>query len=488
MTFNHRIILKTISIVLFFEGLAMLIPGLSGIYFHEKQAAASLLTIAIMAIIVGISFFLHLRYNTLKIKTREGFFITIVTWFSVCFIGALPFFFSGYDYTFTEALFESTAGWTTTGAWAFNPATSAKSLILWKAICSWMGGIGILLLTISIFPILGIQGQKMVRSEIRGPALEKMSARMSDTAKLSYKIYIVMTLLEFLCLLPSGLPKYEILVNTLFSISTAGILNFNSGLYLAFTPYVQTVFTLFTFLASCNFVIFFFIAIGKWDKIIKNIELRVYIGLLVCSIITMAIMLTISGEYPSFMNALGDSITQAISYSSTSGFKVANTSIWPTACKMILLILVFIGGCSMSTSGSLKVIRVIIFIKLIFRGIYKRIHPRAIKPIMLEGQPVSARSASATAGFILLFFTIFIFSSIVFSVENLDMETTLSIALGTLSNNGTAFGIISNGDYSFLSGISKFYASLLMLTGRLEIIPIIILFSRSFWNSDRARS
>ncbi len=488
MKFNHRIILKTISIIIFFEGLAMMIPGIAGIYFNEMQAAVSLLTVSCISIISGLSFFLYLRYDTLKIKERDGFYITILTWFSICLVGSLPFLFSGYGYTFTDALFESTAGWTTTGAWTLTPLSSCKSLILWKAMCSWMGGIGILLFTISVFPILGIQGQKMVASEITGPTLKKMSAKISDTAKLSYKIYLLLTILEFILLLPTGLPKFEILVNTLFSISTAGLVNFTDGIYFSLSPYTQTIFTIFTFLASCNFIIFFMLATGKWKTALKNTEVKVYVALLGYGIIIMTIMLTLCGEYSSFTQALGDSVSQAISYSSTSGFKVTDTNIWPTSCKMILLILVLIGGCAMSTSGSLKVIRFIVFFKLIIRGIYKRIHPHAIKPIMLEGKPVSAKSASATTGFIMIFFALFVFSSIIFSFENMDIETTLSLSLGTLTNNGTAFGLISDGDYSFLSGFSKIYASLLMIAGRLEIIPFIILFSRSFWNSDRARS
>ncbi len=231
MKFNHRIILKTISIIIFFEGLAMMIPGIAGIYFNEMQAAVSLLTVSCISIISGLSFFLYLRYDTLKIKERDGFYITILTWFSICLVGSLPFLFSGYGYTFTDALFESTAGWTTTGAWTLTPLSSCKSLILWKAMCSWMGGIGILLFTISVFPILGIHGQKMVASEITGPTLKKMSAKISDTAKLSYKIYLLLTILEFILLLPTGLPKFEILVNTLFSISTAGLVNFTDGIY-----------------------------------------------------------------------------------------------------------------------------------------------------------------------------------------------------------------------------------------------------------------
>ena len=488
MTYNHRVILRTISVIMLFEGCAMLIPLVCAVYYQEWGAASAFFFTAICCICFGMTVFKHLRYYTLKIKTREGFFVAFICWFLVCQVGTMPFALSECGYSYIDCIFESVSGWTTTGAWVINIDTMPRSLVLWKAISNWLGGMGLLLLTISFFPILGVQGQKMAAAEVPGPDLEKMSARISDTAKLSYKIYIAMTVLELCLLLPSGLTPFEAAINTMSTISTAGLYNLNNDVVINFTPYVKAVFTFFSIAGSVNFMMYFFISVGKWKRVVKNVELRTYLGLLTGGSVIMAIVLTASGTYHSFFSALGDSFVQAVAFGSTSGFEIADINVWPTACKIILLVLLLIGGCGNSTSGSIKVIRFIVYFKLIIRGIYKRIHPHAIRPIMIQNKPVSAESASSITVFLMLFFSIYIFSSLVLSVENQDMETTLAAALGAITNNGTGFGNIAGGNFGIFSAFGKLFSAILMLAGRLELYAIILLFSRSFWNSDRARS
>lgn len=466
MKYNRKIILKILSIILALEGFTMLIPALAAVITGDKNTAVIFaFTGIILFLLFGLIFITH-RNVKLKLKPRDVFLLGAFIWGAVCLTGALPFLLSPYGYTFAEAFFESAAGWTTTGAWSFDPAASCYSLILWKAMCSWLGGIGVILMIISLFPGLGVKGLK--------------------NAKQFYMVYILFTIAEFVLLSFSGMPVKETIVNTLFSISTSGILNFSGLGVIEMTPYVQTVFTVFTFLSSCNFAAFFVRSFAYWKKSFRSTELKVYVSLLAAAILIIAFSLLASGIYEGFCEALGMSVTQAVSFSSTSGFKVAETNMWPATAKFILLILVFIGGCSDSTSGSVKVMRFIIFFKLIRRGIFKRIHPKAVKPVMLEGEPVSAKDASETTGFLLIFFMLFIFGAIVFSLENLDLETCFSLSFGTLTNNGTAFGMISNGDYTFLSGLSKIFSGFLMICGKLEIWPVMILFSRSFWNTERS--
>lgn len=488
MTYNFRVILRTLSVVLLFEGVAMLIPMAYGVYLKEDGPASSLFFTSICCIAIGSFIYRHLKYYTLRIKTRESFFVAFLCWFIVCMTGTLPYLMAQCGYSFTDSLFESVSGWTTTGAWVIDINEMPRSLILWKAISNWLGGMGLLLLTISLFPVLGVQGQKMAAAEVPGPEFEKMSARISDTARISYRIYIIMTIAEICLLLPSGLDPFEAIINTMSTISTAGLLNLHNDVVANFTPYVKTIFSVFSILGSINFMMYFYGYRRRWDKIWKNVEVRTYLGLLFFGALIIGFFLYFGGHYDTFFGAWGDSLAQAIAFGATSGYEIADINLWPTTCKVILIILLFIGGCGNSTSGSIKVIRFIIYFKIIHRGIYKRIHPRAVKPIMVQGKPVSAAIASSVTVFMMLYFAVFIFSALVFSLENLDMETTLSTALACITNNGTGFGSIAGGNFSILSCFGKLYSAILMLAGRLEIYAIIILFSRSFWNSDRARS
>ena len=488
MTYNHRVILRTISILLLFEGAAMLPPVICAVYHNEKGPASALFFTSCCCVALGMLIFRFLKYYTLKIKQRESYFIAFICWFTVCLVGTFPYALSGCGYAFTDCVFESVSGWTTTGAWTIPLDSMPRSLVLWKAISNWLGGMGLLLLTISLFPVLGAEGQKMISAEVPGVEVEKMSARISDTAKMSYRIYIVMTAVEFLLLLPSGLTPFEALINTMSTISTAGLMNLGSSALTDMTPYVKSVFTTFSIVGSINFMMYFFLYHRKWKTVWRNVELRTYLGLLSGGALIIAVSLVSCGRYDSFTEALGDGFTQAVAFGATSGFEIDDINLWPTLAKMVLLILLFIGGCGNSTSGSMKVIRFIIYFKIILRGVYKRIHPRAVKPIMIQGRPVSAATAASVTVFTMMYFAVLLASSLIFSLENMDMETTLCTALACITNNGTAFGAITGGNFSLLSVGGKLYASILMLSGRLELYAIILLFAPSFWNSDRARS
>lgn len=485
--FNHKVIIRIIATILLFEGIAMLIPLSAAMIYHEVSAATSFLLTALCCTSFGLTVYKNLSFDDFRLRARDGFFIVIATWITVCIVGAIPYYFSGVGYSVADSFFESVAGWTTTSAFVLEIPSLPKSILLWKAVNNWLGGMGILVLTVSIFPKLGVGGQKMVAAEIPGPTLEKLHARMGDSAKVSYKIYIILTILELCLLLPSGIHPFDALVNTLSSISTAGIMNIRGVVNINLTVYVKTILTIFSIVGSVNFIVFFFISTGKWKRIINNMEFRIYILILLGAATIMSISLYVSGTYSSPFGAIDNAIAQAVSFGSTSGFLVADINNWPTPCKIILLALSIIGGCAYSTAGGIKVIRFIVFLKLVLRGIYKRIHPKAIKPIILDNEPISPANAASITVFILLYFAIIIIGAILLSIENLDLETTLSASVSTFTNTGAGFGLISAGYYGDFSWFGKIIASILMLAGRLEMYAIIIVFSRSFWNPEHAK-
>ncbi len=486
---NGKLIFRISSIIVLMEGLIMLLPFCFACAFREFQTASSFFVIAIICIAFGGTIHRVSRRQEISMRHFRKDYITVVLcWFVVILIGALPYYLARQGYSFSDCLFESCAGWTTTGATVMDYADMPRSLILWKCISSWFGGMGIIVLTTSVFPRLGIGGQKMAASELPGPALEKLSARFGDTAKITYSIYIALTAIEFLLLLPTGIGTYYALVNTLASVSTGGFINLTaSQTAFVITPYIKGIFALFSMASSVCFIGYFYLAIGKWRAALGIYEIKAYFRIIGVLSLLVAISLFINETYRGFLNCLGNAVVQVIAFCSTSGYIIDDIGNWPSFCKFALIIAVFIGGCSFSTSGSIKVIRFSVFLRLIHRGIYKRIHPQAIKPVMLGKNVVSARTASIVASFILLFFGLFMFSSLVVSLDNFDMETTFSAVLAVITNNGTGFGKVTGSDFSMFSAPICLYLTFLMLAGRLELYTMIIVLSRSYWDNDRTK-
>ena len=483
---NYRVILRIIASILLFEGVAMFIPLIYAIVTDDPSAPAFFLP-ALTCLCIGLIIQTQLQYHTLKIRQRESYLIAFVCWITVSVMGTFPYLMAGCGYSLTDCIFESVSGWTTTGAWTVDISAMPKALLLWKAITNWLGGMGLLLLTMSFFPVLGVEGQKMVNAEMPGVDKEKFAARSSDAAKIAYAIYVVMSVLEAILLTLSGLDPFTAIVNTMSSISTSGLLPVNGVNVVAISPLITAILTVSTLFGAVNFTVYFLIYKRKWQAIAKNTEVRVFLMTLTTVSIVIGASLYHGGYYQGFMEAWGTAFVQTVAFGATTGFEIANINSWPGIAKMLLICVLIIGGCSNSTSGSIKVIRFIVFIKLIKRGIYKRIHPRAVKPVMFQGKPISASSVSSITVFLMLYFLVFLFGSLVFSLENLDMETTFCTTLACITNNGTAFGDVVGGNFSILSNFSKLFSAMLMIAGRLEMYAIILLFSRSFWNPNRAR-
>ncbi len=489
MGFNHRLIFKTVSTILLFEGIAMIIPFIFACYYREYSPATSFFCMIVICVTFGETMRRVIPKGSRKLKSREGYYVVLVSWFFVILLGSMPYYLSDQGYSLVDCWFESCAGWTTTGSFVLDPDAMPRSLFAWKAITGWLGGMGIIVLTISVFPRLGIGGQKMAAAEVPGPELDKLTARFGDTAKICYRTYVVLTVMEFVLLLCSGMGPYYSFINTLSTISTSGIVTITSAQEaFVLTTYVKVVLSVFSMAGAISFMIYFYINIKKFDLVFKHYEVRIYVLIIIISASLIATSLAMSGTYSSIEESIGMASLETIAYATTTGFVATDIGVWPTFAKVMLIILLFIGGCGFSTSGGIKVIRAVVFFKLILRGLYKRIHPRSIKPIMTAGKPISATNASSMTVFLLLYFAVFLLSSILLGLENLDMETTLSAVLATMSTGGTGVGLLTNSDFSIFSPLGKIFLTVLMLIGRLELYAVIIMFSRSYWNMDRTSS
>lgn len=487
MFFDYQLIARIFGFLLLILGVAMVPSIICAHVYDEFKCFQALLITCTQCFFWGIIIVIAMRPNRTKFRTREGYIVVASCWVVASLIGTFPYMLSGFAPHFFDALFESTAGFTTTGCTAFNYDIMPNSLILWKATGNWLGGMGILVFVISVLPALGINGQFIVRAEAPGPVFEKISVRMSDTAKILYLSYISLSVLEFLLLrFGGGMPSFDALINTMGSISTGGVSIYSDGIMHYNSLFIELVISIFTILASFNFLLYHYAASGKWRYLLKDIELRYFLLFIGAGTVICTLAQQIRGTSSTFGSALRSSFFQVTSFATTAGYAGSDYGSWPSICITVLIILMLIGGCAASTSGSIKVIRVMILFKMIRRAFKKKLHPRQVVAIKVGEKATPAHVVSEITVFILVYLLVFLIGSLLLALQNLDLETTLSTTLAMLSNTGIGLGEgACTGNYSMYSNALKPVMCLLMIIGRLEMFPIIVLFTKNFWGKDR---
>ena len=365
---------------------------------------------------------------------------------------------------------------------------TAKSMLFFKALAHWIGGMGILVLVVSILPKLGIGGQSIAMAETPTPKIEKVTDRISDTTRILYIMYISFTAIEFVLLLLSRkMEVFDALVNTLSTISTGGFMTHDLGIRYYESVYVETVITVFSFLVTVNFNLYYFLINRRTRELTHNTELRVFMCVIASTSVLIALNLRLSGIYDNIGTALRHSLTQVVSFATTSGFSFAEFTSWPSLSKMLLFLLMMVGGCASSTAGGMKMIRAIVVFKLIFRGFVKRIHPRSVVSIKFGDTSVDSRIISQIATFVITYLFIILLGTAVLSVKCPSLEVSLCTVVSLLSNTGltltSSYPISST---VFGPGLHLFM-SLIMIVGRLEIFTILMLFMPAFWNPSRQK-
>lgn len=489
MHINYRVYIKILGFLTMIAGLGMLPCSAIGMYFGEWVPSGTLLVMSLICVSVGFVVLTQLRFSKVKLRFHEGWLIACMSWVYCSLLGAVPFYFGGMDYTLIGSIFESVAGFTTTGCSVFDIDTMPKCLMMWKAVASWFGGMGILVFVVSLFPALGISGQSIASAETTGPTISKLDAKYADTGKFLYLVYLGFTVIEFILLVLGPLDWFDALINTFSSVSTGGLVITSASKTLFSSTYVRMVIMTFTVLSSLNFCTYFLIGQKRFKESLLNIETKFFLIIIGSATALIALSLKLSGTYSSLWQAVKDSLCQVVSFAATSGYYVCDYTKWPTFAVVILFTLLFIGGCSMSTSGSMKVIRFVIFMKLIKRGIFRQIHPHSVKAVVIDGKAVPADRVSSITTHILLFFGVFFFACVMLSFNNFDMETTITTAIGFFSNTGMALGEAGwSGYFGMFSPFSQVFLCVLMIMGRLEMYAVLLLFSKSFWKLDSARS
>ena len=485
MYFNYKVIIRIAGIISVIIGIAMIPSLIAAYYYGEKETGEAFIKSILLAFAIGGITRLSIQSASSQIRIRDGYLIAAVCWFAASALGAFPYLFSEILPSYLDAFFESVSGFTTTGVTIIdNYHEMPKAIIFWRSLSHWLGAMGILILAISLLPALGIGGLTIANVEAPGPTVEKMNAHISDSAKILYIVYIAFTLIEIILLKLGGLNFFDALTHTLTSISTGGTQIYPNGIRYFNSLYVEIIIIYFNLIASVNFVLYHKLFKGKWREFIKDHELRTFLAILSAATVLIAFNLWFSNSYESLGSSVRHAFFQAASFISTCGNSTADFTIWPSFSQMILLCLMFIGGCSTSTAGSMKVIRIVIIFKLIARGVHKRLHPNAVAGIKIGTKVIPSEIVSRVSSFTLLYFSIFIISSMLLSLENYDLLTTISAVASAMSNTGIGFGVIGHdGNFGIFSEASRLYLSILMIAGRLELFAVIMLLSPSFWKA-----
>ncbi|MDR2486779.1 MAG: hypothetical protein LBD12_02320 [Clostridiales Family XIII bacterium] len=486
MNLNAKLIRKLTGLMLLIMAAFMIPTLLIAVLYREYSELRVFASIFAAVAFCGSVLFWPLRRETHQIKAREGFFVVTFCWVLTALLCALPYFFTGVLPNFVDAFFEATSDVTTTGINLIShPERLPHTILFWRSLINWVGGLGILLLVITILPALGIGTSNLANAETMGSGIDKYRMRISENAKYVYRTYIGLTLLEFLCLLLAGMDPFHAMSNAFSSISNCGVVDHSIGIRLYDNFFVELIITVFCIFGSLNFSTLQLPLRRRFKEFFGDPEIRIYSTVLVTVYVLVILTLWQSGTYDGLGGTLKNSTLQIFSFTTTAGYSVTDYGSWPTFCRMILFFVVFIGGCSASTAGGLKVSRFAILLMLIRRNFYKRLHPNAVFAVKIGNRAIPADKVSNITVTAILYSMIFAGSCILLSLDGLDLETTIGSVLAALSNTGLGWGATGYGNtFAVFSEGGRLLLTLLMFIGRLEIFAVFLLFTPSFWKRN----
>ena len=447
---NFRLVANITSYVLWVEAGFLLLPLAVSVFSGE--AWLPFFITAVLCILIGGA--LHLvPVKNRKMHGRDGFMAVALSWIALSLMGALPYVLTGALDSYVDAVFETVSGLTTTGSTVFPEVEHLPySVLLWRSLTQWMGGMGVLVLFLALMPKLGDGAVYLMRAESPGPIKSKLVPKVGSTAKIT-------------------------------TMATGGF-SINNTSLAGSSPAVMWIITVFSFLAGVNFSLLFLAATGKLRTALRSEELRVYTTIVVSVTLLICVCLRVQAGVP-----LGESVTdaafQTVTIMTTTGFATVDFALWPTFCRMALLVLMFTGGCAGSTSGGMKLSRVLILWKSLVRELKRMVHPNHVSVITVDGQPVEERVVLSTGAYIMAYMAVLLTGALVVSWDNYGFQESFAASLTCISNVGPGLGILGPMEnFSILSPLSKLVLSLEMLTGRLELMPMLALMTRGAW-SDR---
>ncbi|WP_235297880.1 TrkH family potassium uptake protein [Portibacter marinus] len=448
----------------------------------EYRDINALLYSGFLTIGVGFLFWIYKFKSSASITKKEGYLIVALGWFFMSFFSALPYKFSSLEIGYADSIFESISGLTTTGATIFSDIESLpRALLTWRSLSQWIGGMGIIVLTVAIFPLLGIGGIELFVAEAPGPTSDKIHPRIQETAKRLWLIYVALTAFLFLILFALGMTGFDAINHALTTMATGGFSTKNNSIAYFTSPAIQYVILLFMFLAGTNYTVIYFGLRGKFKNVWGSEEFRVYLFFILALILSVGLIIHFNYAIP-LEEAFRSAAFQIVSIITTTGYITADYTQWGVGITMLIFVLLFIGANAGSTSGGIKIIRHLVLFKNSLLEFKRLIHPRAMIRIKINKQLVDGKIITHVLVFLLLYLLLFVFSSITLCGLGIDFETALGASATSLGNVGPAIGKVGPVDnFGWFPPSVKYFLSFIMLLGRLELFTILILFTPYFW-------
>ncbi len=469
---NYGIISYVLGCVINIEGACMLLPLFCGLVYHEP-AYQAFAAGALICFAMGMPLSLR-KPKSRAMFAKEGFIIVALSWIVISILGAIPFMLSGAIPSFLDALFETASGFTTTGASILlDVEVLPKAVLFWRSFTHWIGGMGVLVFLVAILPLSGGSNLYLLRAESPGHSVGKLVPRVKSTAKILYSIYLVLTLLEIILLKCGGMDWFESVTHAFGTAGTGGfgIKNSSIGEY---SPYLQTVITVFMIIFGVDFSFYYLMLMGKMKTAFRMEEVKVYLGIAVCA--ALIIFFDIRSMYITAGDALRHSAFQVSSIITTTGYSTVDFDLWPQLSKTVLLLLMFCGGCTGSTAGSIKVSRILLLLKSIVKEIKVLVHPKSTVKVKMNGRPLEHETLRSINVFCVAYMMIFVVFLLFISLDNMDFTTNVTAVAATLGNVGPGLSLVGpTCNYSIFSNLSKLILTVAMLIGRLEIFPMLVL-------------
>jgi len=477
-----RIITRFIATLILFLGLSMAGPLLVAFLFKDRSIHALLFSLIITSLTGLVLLVLTKNPESRQLNHRDGVAIVTLGWVMAGLFGTLPYILSGVIPDFTNAYFESISGFTTTGASILSDIeTLPEGILFWRSLTQWLGGMGIIVLSIAILPYLGIGGMQLYKAEVPSPVVDKLKPRISETAKTLWKVYLSFTIIEAILLFAGGMPAFDAVCNAFSTMPTGGFSIKNTSIAHYDSVYFDCVFIVFMLMAGINFSLHYKLIKGDLRIFGKDAECRVF--LIMVSSFFVLITVNIHGSaYSSIAQALRHAAFQVSSIVTTTGFVSADYETWPALSQLILLICMFLGAMAGSTGGGIKTMRIMLLARHGYQQIFRIIHPHAVTTLKLGGHPVPEETLSSIWGFFILYLGIFVVASLIMASLGLDLISSIGSVAASIGNIGPGLGVVGPAqNYSDIPLIGKWILVLCMLLGRLEIYTVIALFAPAYW-------
>ncbi|MDT8334139.1 MAG: TrkH family potassium uptake protein [Desulfurivibrionaceae bacterium] len=478
-------VLNIFGKLLILLSLFLLAPIPFSLYYHDGMLSAFVFSSLVGAGLGGLLILFFVPEKDLGY--RDGFAIVVLSWLGLALLGALPYAFSGQMGSFADCFFESMSGFTTTGSSILSEIeVLPKSVLFWRSLTHWLGGMGIIVLSLAILPLLGVGGMQLYQAEMPGPTKDRLAPRIEDTAKILWSVYLLITLIVILLLMLGGVGFFDAICHSFATLATGGFSTHTASVGYFKSAYVETVIIVFMFLAGTNFALHYRLFSGKYKTYLKNEEFRLYFKLTIFAILLIVLANMRYGIYDSFADNLRAASFQVVSILTTTGFATADFDLWPPVCKVILISLMVIGGCAGSTGGGIKVVRFLLFFKYARLQLRNLVHPKAVGAIKLGKIKVPQEVMVAILGFFALYIAFFMIATLLVTAMGVDIVTGATAVIATLNNIGPGLNLVGPAaNFGHLPAAAKVLLSFCMLAGRLELYTVAVLLTPDFWAMAR---